>query len=174
MNEILILDGYNVIHAWPMLREKMTLNLENAREALMDQMIDYRGAAEVEIVVVFDAHSSPNAAALPVESTRGGVMQVYTAKEQTADSYIEILVEQLRRRDKRRVVRVVTGDALEQGTILSFGAARMTVRELRTRVTQSKESTRAHIQKLQSIKRHELTGHLPREIAEALEQIRRS
>jgi len=30
------------------------------------------------------------------------------------------------------------------------------------------------MQKLQSVKRHELTRHLPQEIADALEQIRRS
>ena len=116
MDEILILDGYNVIFAWPALNER----------------------------------------------------------DQTADSYIEKLVEQLRRQDKRRVIRVVTGDALEQGTVLSFGAARMTVRELRTRVAQSREGTRAHMEKLQSAKRHELTGRLPQDIADALEVMRRS
>ena len=89
-------------------------------------------------------------------------------------TYITLESEQLRRQDKRRVIRVVTGDALEQGTVLSFGAARMTVRELRTRVAQSREGTRAHMEKLQSAKRHELTGRLPQDIADALEVMRRS
>ena len=175
MDEILILDGYNVIFAWPALNERMqNLNLEAARELLMDWMTDFRGATGVQIIVVFDAHSSATATALPTETSVGGIGPVFTAREQTADSYIEKLVEQLRRQDKRRVIRVVTGDALEQGTVLSFGAARMTVRELRTRVAQSRDGTRAHMEKLKSAKRHELTGRLPQDIADALEVMRRS
>ena len=175
MDEVLILDGYNVIFAWPKLAARMQqLDLEAARQLLLDEMIEYAGATGTQVVVVFDAHSSPSARAHPTQRVQSGVTQVFTARAQTADSYIEQLVGQLQRQDRRRIIRVVTGDALEQGTVFSFGAARMTVRELRLRVRQSHAQTHVHMHNLQSVKSHALTGRLSQDVFDALERMRRS
>ena len=62
----------------------------------------------------------------------------------------------------------------QSGSCTGESGLRMTVRDLRTRVAQSREGTRAHMEKLKSAKRHELTGRLPQDIADALEVMRRS
>ena len=53
--EYLLVDGYNVIHAWPELLELSEVSLESARHKLMDIMSNYQGfKSHLTVIVVFD------------------------------------------------------------------------------------------------------------------------
>lgn len=41
--EYLLVDGYNIIFAWPELRELAKINLDSARDKLMDILCNYQG-----------------------------------------------------------------------------------------------------------------------------------
>ena len=61
-------------------------------------------------------------------SRANGIEVVYTKQDETADAYIERTVHTLR--EKYRVT-VATSDGLEQQTVLSLGALRMSANELK-------------------------------------------
>lgn len=41
--EYLLVDGYNIIHAWPELKELAAVNLDAARTSLQDTLCNYQG-----------------------------------------------------------------------------------------------------------------------------------
>nr|WP_122013068.1 NYN domain-containing protein [Maliibacterium massiliense] len=173
MDEVLLVDGYNVIHAWDDLRAWMEeVSLEAARVKLLDVLLDFQGACGCEVIVVFDAHSAPYLHNARVEDM-GALQVVYTARDQTADAYIERLVEVLRTKRRGCTLRVVTGDALEQHTVLALGALRMTAVELRAQVRAYKVQMRALAARNRPVKRHMLAAQLPLDVQQALERIRR-
>ena len=55
--EYLLVDGYNVIHAWDELIELSKVSLESARSKLLDIMSDYQGFnSNITVIVVFDGY----------------------------------------------------------------------------------------------------------------------
>src|SRR5258708_36831223 len=54
--ERLIVDGYNVIHAWPSLKRLLGVSLEAARDKLVERLSVYALVTGAEVSVVFDAH----------------------------------------------------------------------------------------------------------------------
>ena len=124
MKPLLIVDGYNIIGAWPEA-ERRKWTVDEARDRLMGLLQDYAGYRGEEIVLVFDGYMSDRRVA--TEDLYGNVLQVFTPHGETADSYIERLVAKTPR---YRTVRVATSDGLEQSQVLSTGATRMTSREL--------------------------------------------
>ena len=55
--QLLIVDGYNMIGAWPELVQlKKQERLEDARELLLSRLSNYAKYEGLEIIVVFDAH----------------------------------------------------------------------------------------------------------------------
>ncbi|MDR5659931.1 NYN domain-containing protein [Serpentinicella sp. ANB-PHB4] len=125
MKEYLVLDGYNVINAWPRLKEIAHKDLALARVELIDMMIEYRTYSGLEIIVVFDAHL--------VKGNNGtkeilsGIEIVYTKERETADAYIEKAIIEITKRNR---AVVATNDWAEQQMILGGGATRISVREL--------------------------------------------
>jgi len=53
--ERLIVDGYNIIHAWTPLKALMHESLEAARDRLIDRLAVYGQVTGAEVTVVFDA-----------------------------------------------------------------------------------------------------------------------
>jgi len=51
--EYLLVDGYNIINAWPELRELG--NLEHARARLVELLASYGAFRGIEVIVVFDS-----------------------------------------------------------------------------------------------------------------------
>jgi len=127
LSNYLLIDGYNVINAWDDLKKICEENLEQARNILIDRMIEYHSYTGISVIVVFDAYQ--------IKGTRtkieriSGIDVIFTKEHQTADSYIEIKVEELTR-NKRNIVRVVTSDWAQQQVVLGSGAARITPKEL--------------------------------------------
>ena len=119
-SDYLLVDGYNIIFAWPELKALAALDLAAARGALEDILADYRGFRRCEVILVFDAYKvkrNPGS----VEK-RNGVRIVYTKEAETADMYIEKASYRLQ---KEHRVRVATSDNLEQLIVLGHGALRL-------------------------------------------------
>lgn len=121
----LLVDGYNIIFAWEELRSLAQINLDSARDRLMDIMSNYQGMLGGILILVFDAYR--------VKGNPGSAMQyhnihvIYTKEAETADQYIEKAVHEMA--DKYQVT-VATSDALEQMIIWGAGALRMSAGEL--------------------------------------------
>ena len=118
--EFLLVDGYNIIFAWEELRSLAEVNIDSARDKLMDICCNYQGYAGCTLILVYDAYK--------VKGNPGSVTRyhnihvVYTKEAETADQYIEKTVHKIGRKHR---VTVATSDALEQMIIWGEGAYRL-------------------------------------------------
>lgn len=131
--EYLFVDGYNIINAWNELKELSEVDLQSARDALIDKMVEYHVYTRTEVIVVFDAHLV--AGNCGKKEKIKGIDIVYTKELQTADAYIEQVVDKIGRIKK---VRVATSDFLEQQVILGRGGTRISARELKLEIEEMK------------------------------------
>lgn len=131
--EYLLVDGYNIIFAWEELRALAAVNIDSARDRLMDILSDYQGYTGGTLILVFDAYK--------VKGNPGTVLQyhnihvVYTREAETADQYIEKTVHDIGRKYR---VTVATSDALEQMIIWGSGASRLSARGLKEAIEQNR------------------------------------
>ena len=130
----LIVDGYNIIHAWPTLAETAENDLEAARRQLCDILSSYAGFRQCHLVVVFDGYKVKGN--IGEKQRLRNIQVVYTKENETADAYIEALVAQI---GPNYAVKVATSDALVQISSLRSGVLRMSARELWDTVTQAKK-----------------------------------
>ena len=133
--EYLLVDGYNIIFAWPDLKEQSRHSLEDARKSLQDILSNYRGFKPCELILVFDAYKVAGNPGSTEEYH--GIHIVYTKEAETADNYIEKTIRRIARKEDSRV-RVATSDALEQVIILGGGAQRCSAKEFRAEVEEAK------------------------------------
>lgn len=147
MNDLLLIDGYNIIHSWSELKELLiTFDYEAARTRLIDILCDFSAQKSYDTIIVFDAHLKKGS--LQSEETYPPIKVVYTGENITADQYIERTVSQ---QDKRiRNVYVATSDALEQTIVFGKGGARLSSRELLRMVNEGKQTQRDTIEKIES------------------------
>lgn len=127
---LLIIDGYNLIYSWDTLKEVADFSLEKARETLMDMLSSYVGYTKTELVLVFDAYLVKDG--MGSDFTHDGYRVVYTKEDQTADTFIEIMMHEL---GPNYHIRVVTGDRLVQYSAVHAGILRMTAKEFADEVT---------------------------------------
>jgi predicted RNA-binding protein with PIN domain len=125
----ILVDGYNVIHAWKELADIMSVDIHGARGRLLDMLSNYQGVDGREMIVVFDAYQ--------VKGNPGSMERyqnlyvVYTKEAQTADAYIERTTHELA---KDAFVTVVTSDRAEQIIVAGSGAIRISSEEFERRV----------------------------------------
>ena len=171
----LLVDGYNIIFSWEMLRELSKVNIESARNLLMDVLCDYQGFNGCTLILVFDAYR--------VEGGQERVFNyhnihvVFTKEAETADQYIEKIVLKI---GKKADVTVASSDALEQVIIYGQGARRMAARELLEEVELTREKVLERIEKRPGSTQKQLTendhnylfDHLPEELVSYMEEVR--
>ena len=133
--EYLIVDGYNIIFAWDDLRELSRINIDSARDKLKDILSDYQGYRGCRLILVFDAYKVRGNEGK--HETFHNIEVVYTRQDETADAFIEKTV--FGARDKYKVT-VATSDGLEQQTVMSLGALRMSARELREHIEMTRRA----------------------------------
>lgn len=131
--KMLIVDGYNIIHSWDTLKKTAKASLADARRELVDILIDYAAYTKTELILVFDAYLVKEG--MGSDTMQNGIRVVYTKQDQTADTYIEILMSEL---GPNYNVRVVTGDRLLQNSAVTSGILRMTAAELLDEITKVK------------------------------------
>ena len=139
--DYLLVDGYNVIHAWDELRRLARDDLEGARQRLVHRLRNYQGWKKCRVIVVFDAYKVKGGAG-SVER-EGDVWVVYTQEAETADMYIEKTTYELKGKHR---VRVATSDGLEQLIILGHGATRISAGELERELVAAEADIRQAIQ----------------------------
>lgn len=163
----LLVDGYNIIFAWDELKALAEVNIESARDKLMDILSNYQGYKECILILVFDAYK--------VEGNLGEVLKyhniyvVYTKEAETADQYIERTVRNMNRKYD---VTVATSDALEQVIIMGQGAMRMSAAGLKEEVELMLREIRKEYLGKQTEDRNYLFDYLTEELAEEMQQIR--
>ena len=125
LKEYLYVDGYNIINSWEILKELGMTQLEEARNKLIDIMVEYQHYSGINIIIVFDAHLVKGNNG--TEENHSGLKVVYTKESETADHYIERSLDEI---GKVRRVRVATSDWMEQQIVLGRGGTRVSAREL--------------------------------------------
>ena len=138
--DYLLVDGYNIIHAWSELQKLAQDDLDGARQRLLHRLRNYQGWKKCRVIVVFDAYKVKGGSG-SVERD-GDVWVVYTKEAETADMYIEKTTYELGRKHR---VRVATSDALEQLIILGHGAQRMSAAELERELVETEAAIRQAI-----------------------------
>lgn len=129
LQEYLLVDGYNIIFAWEDLSALSKVNIDSARDKLMDIMCNYQGYKKCELILVFDAYK--------VAGGKGEIFDyhnihvVYTKEAETADQYIEKFAHE---NGKKYNITVATSDRLEQMIIWGAGAKRLSAAGLREEV----------------------------------------
>lgn len=127
--DCLIIDGYNMIYAWQDLSQLAKVSISSARDRLIDMISNYQGYKGCKVILVFDAYRVKNHG--DSQEYRGNTSIVYTRSSQTADSYIESKVHELK---DQYTLYVATSDGLIQNAIFAQGAYRISSRELELQV----------------------------------------
>ncbi|HCA21823.1 MAG TPA: hypothetical protein DEO87_05555 [Lachnospiraceae bacterium] len=140
----LLVDGYNIIHAWEDLKkliegnsatkDKQSISLEAARFRLLEMMSEYKALKDIEVIVVFDAYNVKGHGTEKMDYL--GVHVVYTKTAETADHYIaKFTVENSKKLD----ITVATSDCMiqliirgENSKFLSAPALEREYKELRS------------------------------------------
>lgn len=165
--EYLLVDGYNIIFAWDDLKELAKINIDAARDRLMDILCNYQGYKKCRLILVFDAYK--------VSGGQGEVLRyhnihvVYTKEAETADQYIEKTVRKIGR-DYH--VTVATSDALEQIIIFGAGAARLSAAGLLEEIELMQKDIRSNYLTGQSGGRNYLFDHLDDSMNELMDDVR--
>ena len=129
----LLVDGYNIIYAWPELKELSAISLDGARGKLQDILCDYQGMKGCQVMVVFDAYRLQGH---PVEVLDyHNIRVVFTKEAETADQYIEKFAV---RHAKEYSITVATSDGLEQVIIRGQGCALLSAKDLQKEIERSK------------------------------------
>lgn len=123
--DILLVDGYNIIGAWPELIELKHNDLAAARDRLIELLGDYQGYTGYKVIVVFDAYDVKG---IEKKYKNHKVEVIFTKAEETADERIEKLAIKLN--NIRTQIYVATSDFTEQWAIFGQGALRISAREL--------------------------------------------
>ncbi len=129
-----LVDGYNIIFAWPELSLLAKDNIEGARGRLLDIMCNYQALKQNCLIVVFDAYR--------VEGHKTeyfdyhNIHVVFTKEAETADQYIERFAHE---NGRKYQVTVATSDGLEQIIIQGQGCALVSARELEDEIRMENE-----------------------------------
>jgi len=144
--ERLIVDGYNVIHAWTSLKRLLsTASLEAARDELVHRVSVLGLISGEDVTVVFDAHHSSSMA----NSTENmeGVHVVFTRKGHSADHAIERLAYEASKSGD--VITVATSDRFQRDLVRGMGGAVISALELERRVNDADQEMTRRVKKYQ-------------------------
>ncbi|MEL7569277.1 MAG: NYN domain-containing protein [Eubacteriaceae bacterium] len=123
--ETLIVDAYNIINFWDKTSKLIDSDLDYARDILNHTLQNYASYKGIEILVIYDAYKTDSIK--PKEEKYENIKIIYTKKGQTADSYIEELIFDLKNQEN---ISVVSSDWTLQQMVLSGGLLRIPSSEL--------------------------------------------
>jgi small GTP-binding protein len=145
-NPQLIIDGYNLIFQWDFLKQLAEEDLDAARKKLMDLLSSYVSFTKTELTLVFDAYRvhSNSEKVLSYD----GYTVVFTAENETADTYIEKMMHKL---GPDYQIRVVTSDLLIQVSALHSGVSRISSREFIEELIRVGNEITAYLERIREI-----------------------
>lgn len=167
LREYLLVDGYNVIFAWEDLKELAAVNIEAARNKLMDILCNYQGFRKCAVILVFDAYKVEGYA-LEIQKYHN-IHVVYTKEAETADQYIEKVVHEIGRKYH---VTVVTSDGVEQVITLGQGGTLISAREFFEEVEITRRLIQEEYEKRRENGKNYLFDHMDGELAKEMEEVR--
>ena len=167
MDNILLVDGYNIIGAWPELRELKDKDLSAARDRLIEILAEYRAYTGFRVICVFDAYYVQG---LERKYKNYKIDVIYTRENETADERIEKLAIELS--NIKTQIHVATSDFTEQWAIFGQGALRKSARELLIECKHVTKQVEKKVKK-QTSKKPASKIHLSDEVAKKFEQWRR-
>jgi predicted RNA-binding protein with PIN domain len=142
----LIVDGYNVIHAWPPLKRLAdTVSLEAARDKLIERLAVHAMVTGAEVTVVFDAHHST--ARSNTESSVDGVKVIFTRKGHSADHAIERIAYAAG--GAGDMITVATSDRFQRDLVRGMGGAVISALELERQVVEAEAELGRRVKKYQ-------------------------
>lgn len=125
MNEVLVVDGYNIIGAWDELKQLKDTDIRQARDLLIDYMAEYQATTGRHVIIVFDAYEVKG---IETKLQQYEVEVIFTKEKETADECIERLIKKIK--NVQTQVYVATSDYAEQRIVFGQGALRKSAREL--------------------------------------------
>jgi len=162
----LLVDGYNIIFAWPELKEMAKENMDSAKSRLLDYLSKYKSVEDCQVIVVFDAYRVQGHLEEVIEY--GNIYVVYTREAQTADQYIEKFAHD---NSKKFDITVATSDGLQQVIIRGEGCELMTASELREKVKMTNENIIRIFREKQPVERNLLMDKLSEETKKRIQEI---
>ena len=120
----MLIDGYNVVHAWEELNGIAEKDLNGAAGRLMDIVSNYSAITGIKTILVFDAYKVPGHSTEEIKYHN--ITVVYTKTAETADRYIERYAHE---NGKNYDIVVVTSDGVEQVIIRGAGCTLMSSRD---------------------------------------------
>ena len=165
--EYLLVDGYNIIHAWPELKTLADADMESARMKLLDLLSNYQGIRKCRIIVVFDAYLVVGHGEEVIAYQN--LHMVFTREAQTADQYIERFTHVNRKKYK---VTVATSDGLQQMIVRGAGGSLLSARELKAEMDEADERVRREWQELLQTDRNYLHEALTPEEKQKMQEIK--
>jgi len=163
----LLVDGYNIIHAWPELKKLAEEDMDVARTRLLDALSSYQAMTNYRIIVVFDAYKVQERQLAEIMEYHN-IYVVFTKAAQTADQYIEKFVHDNQRKYN---ITVATSDGLQQVIIRSAGSALLSARDLREEMEAAFEASQESYIRNQGTGRAYLTEILAPQTLEQMEQL---
>ncbi len=169
--KLLIVDGYNVLGAWPEMSKGRPL--ADARDELIRRLHDYAGYTGQKVILVIDAWQSDRMAR--TEEDHGQLSVVFTQKGETADHYIERLCDANARKVElgRMELRVATSDGVEQTVVMGRGAVRLSSRELIREIGQSRSAGAVYAKPAFKSTRSTIMDSVSEDVRKKLEKLRR-
>jgi predicted RNA-binding protein with PIN domain len=142
--ERLVVDGYNVIHAWPALKRLLTdASLEAARDKLIDRLVVLGMVRGAEVTIVFDSHRAASSSEEMVE----GVRVLFTRKGHSADHAIERIAYQAA--ESGDVITVATSDRFQRDLVRGMGGAVISAQELERQVIEAEQEMSRRVERYQ-------------------------
>ena len=122
-----IVDGYNLIFAWPEMKELAEKSLDLARERLEGRLQSFAAFTGSKVLLVFDGWRV--AGGTGSEEERLPLTVVYTAENETADMHIERELNERLKQDRRNMPAVVSNDNLIRLCVIRLGGLRLACEE---------------------------------------------
>lgn len=164
--EYLLVDGYNMIFAWPDLKELAQENMDSARTKLLDMLSKYQGIRKYTIIAVFDAYRVARHQEEILDYDN--IHVVFTRTAQTADQYIERFAHV---NQSKYDITVATSDGLQQIIIRGAGSAVLSARELREEIEIANESVLQAYRDKKPVDRNMLKDALSEESKQQMEDL---
>lgn len=164
--EYLLVDGYNIIYAWPELKEIAEKNMDGARIQLLDVLSNYQAMQQCKIIVVFDAYRVQGHREEMIDYHN--IRMVYTREAQPADQYIEKFAYDNKGKYK---ITVATSDGLQQMIVRGAGSLLLSARELKLEIEAVNERMRQEYKKLNETSGNRLLDSLSSEMKEQIKGV---
>ncbi len=164
----LLVDGYNVIHAWPELQRLAQEDMDVARTRLLNALSSFRAVSSYRIIVVFDAYQVKERQLAEIMDYHN-IHVVFTKSAQTADQYIEKFAFD---HQGKYNITVATSDGLQQVIIRGAGCALLSARELREAMESALEHSQASYRKKEGAGKAFLTEMLSTDVVEQMTALR--